>query len=434
VITETASAPPNPRELRACGLAALAEAGVLALPTWLVLTETRGIEIGVVALAVPFVIAYVGGAVLACRFRAWRHLPVAIVAVAIVAGMWLGHGDANRTVFAIVVSMLVGLRLMTLALRDWRLPIHAEFGWFAVVLGAEVLIATGATPAWRTALIVVVPVFFVAGLASRASTVWTTAGAGELDDGVRAAWIRRAIVATGALLVAMIGAVALSVRGGVFDRIGAWLAPAADALASFFAALLGQIARPIFWLIDRLGIDPQRVRDFFDRLREGSADVVSRQGQGGPSLWQRLLGLLAFAAIGYGIYRMIRRFRPPPVTGEPEQPVPTASLESAIESPDPIPRPRFRREPPADRVRRWYAEALETLGRRGVRKDPWLTPAEFVPAVAEAYPSCATAFGELTHAYEDVRYGNLRLDGAALDRLQGDVEHIASTLRRDSQA
>jgi hypothetical protein len=33
-----------------------------------------------------------------------------------------------------------------------------------------------------------------------------------------------------------------------------------------------------------------------------------------------------------------------------------------------------------------------------------------------------------------VRYGNLRLDGAALDRLQGDVEHIASTLRRDSQA
>jgi len=46
---------PEPRELRACGLAALAEAGVLALPVWLVLTETRGLEVGVMALAVPFV-------------------------------------------------------------------------------------------------------------------------------------------------------------------------------------------------------------------------------------------------------------------------------------------------------------------------------------------------------------------------------------------
>ena len=35
---------PDRRELRACGLAALAEAGVLALPTWLLLTETRGLE------------------------------------------------------------------------------------------------------------------------------------------------------------------------------------------------------------------------------------------------------------------------------------------------------------------------------------------------------------------------------------------------------
>ena len=35
--------PPEARELRACGLAALAEAGVLVLPVWLVLTEARGL-------------------------------------------------------------------------------------------------------------------------------------------------------------------------------------------------------------------------------------------------------------------------------------------------------------------------------------------------------------------------------------------------------
>ena len=63
---------PEGRELRACGLAALAESGVLVLPVWLVLTEARGLKIGVMALAVPFVAVYVGGAVLACRFRASR--------------------------------------------------------------------------------------------------------------------------------------------------------------------------------------------------------------------------------------------------------------------------------------------------------------------------------------------------------------------------
>ena len=67
---------PEPRELRACALAATAESGVLVLPLWLVLTEARGLNIGVMALAVPFVAAYVGGAVLACRFRAstWTEL------------------------------------------------------------------------------------------------------------------------------------------------------------------------------------------------------------------------------------------------------------------------------------------------------------------------------------------------------------------------
>ena len=43
-------AKPESRELRACGLAALAESGVLVLPVWLILTETRGLHIGVMAL------------------------------------------------------------------------------------------------------------------------------------------------------------------------------------------------------------------------------------------------------------------------------------------------------------------------------------------------------------------------------------------------
>ncbi len=308
---------------------------------------------------------------------------------------------------------------MTLALRDWRLPIHAEFGWFAVALGLEVMVAAGATPEWRGPLVVIVPLFFVAALASRASTVWTTSGSAELDERVRAAWIRRAALATGLLVGAMAAAVALSVRGGVFDQVGAWLAPAANAFASLLAWTLSQLVRPIFWLVDRLGIDPERVREFFESLRLGAARAAEEAGRSeGPTVWQRILGFLAFAAIGYAIFRVIRRFRPQGGGAEPEPRVPGSATVSALPTEDTVPvRPRLHRELPADTVRRWYAETLGALRRREVVKEAWQTPAEFAPAVAEAFPACAAAFAELTSAYEDVRYGGVRVAGERLEHL-----------------
>jgi Domain of unknown function (DUF4129) len=429
VIVPTRVAPPEPRELRACGLAALAESGVLVLPVWLLLTETRGLEIGVVALAVPFMSIYVGAVLLACRFRASRHLPVAAIVLAVLAGAWLGRGDLNRSVFAVVVCLLVALRAITLALRDWRLPIHAEFGWFAVALGLEVFVAAGANPEWRGPLVVIVPLFFAAALASRAATVWTTSGSSELDERVRAAWIRRAGLATGLLVGTMAAAVAFSVRGGVFDRVGAWIAPAGGAFASLLAWTLSQVVRPIFWLVDRLGIDPERVREFFEDLRVSAARAADEAGTSqGPTVWQRILGFVAFAAIGYAVFRVIRRFRPKGGGGEPERAVPASATVSAIEE-EPLPAgPRLRRELPADRVRRWYAETLAALGNRDVVKEAWQTPAEFVPTVAAAFPACAAPFADLTRAYEDVRYGAVRLGGDRLERLRAGQETMAAAM------
>jgi hypothetical protein len=167
-------------------------------------------------------------------------------------------------------------------------------------------------------LLLFVPLFFVARLASRASTVWTSGGAGELDERVRAAWIRRALIATGALVGAMAAAVVLSVEGGVFDRIGVWLTPAANAVATFLAWLLSQAARPVFFLVDLLGIDPDRVRELLDSLRDSAAGRAANQRHAGPpEIWQRMLGFLVFAAIGYGVFRAIRHFRPP-AGAEPE--------------------------------------------------------------------------------------------------------------------
>ena len=420
---------PEARELRACGLAALAESGVLVLPVWLVLTEARGLKIGVMALAVPFVAVYVGGAMLACRFRASRNVAFGAAILAVLAGIWLGHGDLNRTVFAVLICLLVSFRLVTLALRDWRVPIHAEVGWFALALGFEVMVAAGATDEWRGPLLLFVPLFFVAALASRASTVWTSGGAGELDERVRAAWIRRAIIATGALVGAMAAAVVLSVEGGVFDRIGVWLTPAANAVATFLAWLLSQAARPVFFLVDLLGIDPERVRELFDRLREGAAGrAIEGRHAGPPEIWQRMLGFIVFAAIGYAVFRAIRHFRPP-AGAEPEPRVPGTQTEAALEtSVAPPSHSRLRRELPADAVRRWYAETLLALRRQDVVREPWQTPTEFAPVVAEAVPACASEFERLTHAYEDVRYGSLRLDRTELRELQDGQKRIAATL------
>jgi uncharacterized protein DUF4129 len=428
VIVPTRVTPPDARELRACGLAAVAESGVLVLPVWLLLTETRGLEIGVVALAVPFMTIYVGAVLLACRFRASRHLPLAAIVLAVLAGAWLGRGDLNRSVFAVVVCLLVALRAITLALRDWRLPIHAEFGWFALALGIEVMVSVGANPEWRGPLVVIVPLFFAAALASRAVTVWTTSGSSELDERVRASWIRRAGLATGLLVGTMAAAVAFSVRGGVFDRVGAWISPVADAFASLLAWTLSQVVRPIFWLVDQLGIDPERVREFFEDLRENAARAAQEAGTSeGPTVWQRILGFVAFAAIGYAVFRVIRRFRPQGGGAEPERAVPASATVSALEDEPPV-EPRLRRELPADAVRRWYAETLDALRTREVVKEAWQTPAEFVPTVAAAFPACEGPFAELTRAYEDVRYGGLRLGGDRLERLRSGRETLVAAM------
>lgn len=426
---------PGSPELRAAGLAALAEAGVVYLPLHLVLSEARGIGFGVATLAAPFLLVYVAGTLLVCRFRGSRNLAAGALVVALLAGLYLGRGDLNRSVFTVVVSLLVGLRVVSLGLRDWRAPIHAEIGWGAAALGFETILGAGSQPEWRSLLAVFVPMFFVASLASRASTVWTSAGAADLDERVRVAWIRRAALTTGGLLVAMVTAVVLGVRGGALDRVGSWLAPVTNAFASFVVYLLVQAARPVFWLVDRLGIDPDGVRRFLEGLRERG---LARQAEEelerpGPSLWQRVLAFAVFAAAGFALYRVLRRFRPRPGPAErraSEGTVVAAALP--LDEPAPAPRSLVRRELPADAVRRMYAEALLALRARDLEKEPWLTPAEFAPIVAEAVPEAAAGFQELTRAYQDVRYGNLRPGRDAIRGLAATHRRVLERVRAGS--
>lgn len=423
---------PDARELRAAGLAALAEATVVYLPLHLVLSEANGLGFAAATLAVPFVLAYVVGTLLACRFRSSANLAAGALLVALLAGLYLGRGDLNRSVFTVVVCLLVALRVVALGLRDWRVPIAAELGWGAAALGFETIVSAGSQPDWRPLLAVFVPTFFVAALASRVSTVWTGAGATDLDDRVRRSWIRRAVAVTGGLVTAMLLAAVLGVRGGALDRVGSWLAPIGNAAASSVVFLLTQAARPVFWLVDRLGIDPDALRRFLEDLRErGLARRAEEElERPGPSLWQRVLALLVFAAVGFVLYRTLRRIRPR--VGREERRAPRGTTSAArLPAVEPAPARRPARRPalPEDDVRRMYAEALLALRTRDVVMEPSLTPSEFAPVVAEALPGCADAFARLTRVYEDVRYGSLRPDRPALRDLRSAHRRLLAAIR-----
>jgi hypothetical protein len=208
------------------------------------------------------------------------------------------------------------------------------------------------------------------------------------------------------------------------------LTPAVSAVAYGLGWAFAQAARPILWLVDQLGIDPERVREFLDQLRQNVfGDGNGQIAPGEPAIWQRALAVVLFLAIAYGIFWLIRRWRPK-LSVEPRArrraDVRTESLrEDAVEGP----RTRLRRELPADAVRRWYAEALLVLRDRDVRKEPALTPAEFVPQVAAACPAGVEDFRALTRAYEDVRYGNLRLGSDAIRALEHAQRRLLAALR-----
>jgi hypothetical protein len=225
--------------------------------------------------------------------------------------------------------------------------------------------------------------------------------------------------------------VVLGVRGGLLDLLGRLVRPVAEVVGSAILWVIIQAARPLFWLADRLGMDPEAVREFFEQLRErvvGARGPVDL-GPPEPAPWARVVGLVVFVALAYLLYRLLRRVRGEPLSEREARPPRAAPpMTRAVAEPIAEPRRRFRRELPADAVRRWYAEALLALPL-DLRKAPSLTPAEFVPEVAVRFPAQAADFRALTHAYEDVRYGNRRLGRGRMRELGAGQRRLLDGLR-----
>ena len=413
--------------------AALAAAAVLCLPLFTMVTAGAGASIPIAVFLPLFLATFAATAALATRYRSSTWVAPVVAVIGIAAGVLLGRGGVQRQVFTVLVFLLVGLGALALAFRDWREPIAGPLLFGALALAVASVVGDAAPQDWGPPLIVLMPVFFVGSLASRAVSVWMTDDAEELGPRERERWLRRTV--TGALWVpvAMLAAVGLGLRNGALDHLGSFLAPIGNALVSVLVFTFAQLSRPIFWLVDKLGIDPNGARRVLARAQASATRARGRalDQVGHPSLVGRVLGLALFLLAVWGVIRFMRRLTPESLESDRAAWPSPATVTSGTPAEPPVLAPRIaRREPPADRVRRWYGEVLSGLARRGLDKDPAATPAEFAPGVAAAYPESAADFYALTRAYEDVRYGSAHLDRATLRDLDARRRRIISVLRR----
>jgi hypothetical protein len=427
------------RSAPAAALAALAESGIIFLLVRQLLVENARVHQGPFATYPLFVALFVGGTAWATVRRRRRSTVVVIAILAVTlaalqAVVW-GSTDPAGVLFACILGLLAAMRVLGLAHRDWQDPIGQSFAIGTAALLVEVAMGSSLDTTWHRLLLVVIPQFFLASLASRAVSVRLVtrpAGSERHEDPGSARRVRGAIVGIAAL-AAVMGAVALlGGKGGALEQIGRLLYLILSAVLIAMAFVLARIILgPVAWLFARLHINLDALQRAAQRFRLSSSPASSAQSS--SSGWIRVLGFMVMAGVFVLLLTALRRRwhrMLMPNLHVPDHPEPPAlhlaggrSLRRSTS--------RIRRwEPPADAVRRWYAEALMALERRGLAKPSSGTPGEFAPQVARAFPECAHGFRALTRAYEDVRYGSVALDRPALERLAEQHRWAMEVFRR----
>lgn len=424
---------PPAAELQAVALAALAEACVLAFPVHLVLAQGAHAGPPEGPFTLGFLAVFVAGATTLRRFRGTANATAIAGAVAVLAVLAIGGADLNVLILRVLVAAVVAFRAASLGFRDWLDPLAAEIGWGALAMGAEAALGSGAGFAeWRIPLAIMVPLFFTASLGSRAVTIWHEP---EADPADARHWSGRIRIGFAAYVACVLGLAAAALRGGIIEWLGSIVAPVASLILTVVLFALQVVLSPITWLTSRFQVDTNAWQRFLQTLRRGTQATPRLEPSHG-AVWgsiSRILGFLLFSLLVVGLYRALRRFRAPEVeasTRAVAAPIASAPIpEDRVPSGDP-----WRRRLPTDRVRRWYAEALLALERHELRKDPSLTPAEFAREVGLTLPELREHLDPLTRAYEDVRYGSLRVDDVTINELHEHHRALLASLRRPHRA
>ncbi|MEX2459475.1 MAG: DUF4129 domain-containing protein [Actinomycetota bacterium] len=414
----------------AAGLAALAESCVWFFPVAAVSGTLGGALDPTFADLAAFAGAFAAATVASVLAGAGRTVTVGLLLASAAIGVAEGAGTSTAQPGGMIVALIaagaLGARAGTLALRDWREPIAGSF-----VLGALGLLVAAAGSGFAghaggRLMAAALPVFFLGSLASRAASVRLARG-WDARDG------RRVGVALGVVGAAMGLAALFGGTTGLFRWVGGLVAPPVGFVASGILLVITWIATPFLWLADRFSIDLRGLQRALRQLRAGVEEGTAGGASGAGAL-QRVLGIAFIALVMLGVLLLYRRIRDRSVPAIPRG-APDAVTAAAIEGGDEraVPwaaRASRRRRMPAETVRRWYAEALESLARLRLDRAPARTPAEFAGEVALAYPEAGAPFRALTRAYERTRYGLVAATDEELRELRAGREHLMRELKR----
>jgi hypothetical protein len=427
------------RRVFAASLAALAEAGLAFLIVAEVSVEGANASVGPLLIYPLFLALFVGGVVLGLRLRGIRAYAAGAlgvsVALALLQGLAWGHGDVLGVSLLIVVMAFAAARTVTLVRRDWSEPVEGSLLGGSAVLLLEVALAPSAARLWQRLIPVVVVLFFVGSLASRAVSMIVLERSRKDAAPVRRA--RDDIPAPAAflgVLVALMGLAALlGGSNGLLQRLGG---PVYDVAVLIIVGSGWVLARilyvPAYGIFHLLHINLAGLRALAERLQDLA--VHPARGRGSGKDWLvRLAGFAFLAGVGYLLARTTGRWLGRLQREHTPTHKPAVVEEATAALAPPISRRRsfLGRELPADVIRRWYAEALVVLEGRELGRPPGATPAEYLYEVARAFPTNSAAFAQLTRAYEDVRYGSLAVDRAVVRRLNEGRAEMMESFRRD---
>jgi hypothetical protein len=443
---ERAAAAADRAAVLPAALAATGEAGVLFLPIQEIVREVSAATGGPLVWWPVFGALFVVGVGLGTALRRSRWSVTAIGIGAAAAGVaqaavWDRGGGVVSWIGILVLALLGGLRMVTLAARDWRDPITASVVIGGAWLLVEVAVSGSAPQPWPTLIGPVVLLFFLCSLASRAASV-------RIEDGGRVpGGIRREMRARGhgtrmslPVLLGVTLVLVLMVVGGGHGGFLRWIGIGVfAALAGVLIAatwVLSPLLVPIGWIVGLINLDLLGfLQQTFRKLPVFGN--IGRHVTGHASVLERALEvvvLLGAVALLIWLIRRRRRLRLGPIARRPARP----DVAVAATKGGPVERLRQalrpRRELPEVTVRRYYAEVLLALERRELPKPDHLTPAEFAMDVGHAFPSVRSMFDDLTRAYEHVRYGDRQITIQWLDRLTERRSILLETIRAGERA
>ena len=85
---------------------------------------------------------------------------------------------------------------------------------------------------------------------------------------------------------------------------------------------------------------------------------------------------------------------------------------------------------PRDQVRYYYLSIVKRAGKKGFRRSPEMTPAEFTTKLEEDLPESKFDLLPLTESFQRARYSNRPVEHGELPAVRSAFERLRSALRR----